>query len=291
MTTNGAAAARADDVDKIWLITGVSTGLGRALAAAVLEQGHKVYGTVRRRADVPTFEAIAPGRAVAIELDVTDEVSVHRAVASIEARGDGIDVLVNNAGYGLVAGVEEASLLEARAQFEVNVFGTLAMMQAALPYMRARRKGCIVNITSVSGVVGWPGLGIYSGSKFALEGISETLALEVAPLGIKLLLIEPGGFRTDFAGRSRVRSERNIADYEATVGACRRILDEHGGRERGDPERAADAIIRAVGAETPPLRLLLGADAVGYASTKLRQQLGEIAQWELLSLGTDFPAP
>jgi NAD(P)-dependent dehydrogenase (short-subunit alcohol dehydrogenase family) len=273
---------------KVWAITGVSSGLGRALAAAALDGGDHVHGTLRREEDGPAFTALAPGRAVSHRLDVTDEAAVRRVIAAIEAQSGGIDVLVNNAGYGLVAGVEETSLAEARAQFEVNVFGALAVMQAVLPYMRARRGGHVVNITSVSGLVGWPSLGVYSGSKFALEGISETLAQEVAPLGIRLTMVEPGGFRTDFGGRSRVRGQREIADYDATVGACKRILDEHAGRERGDPHRAAEAILRIVDVAAPPLRLLLGADALEYANGKLSQQIDEIERWKSLSLATDF---
>lgn len=273
---------------KTWLISGASSGLGRALAAAALERGDRVYGTVRRSDDAQSFAALAENRARPVLLDVTDERAVRQVVREVEADCGGIDILVNNAGYGLIAGVEEASLAEARAQFEVNVFGALAMMQAVLPFMRARRSGQIVNITSVSGLVGWPSLGIYSGSKFALEGISETLALELAPLGIRLTLIEPGGFRTDFAGRSRVRSQQQIADYEATVGACRSVLSEHAGHERGDPHRAAKAILHALNSAVPPLRLLLGADAIEYATTKLHRQLDEIAQWQAVSAATDF---
>lgn len=273
---------------KTWLISGASSGLGRALAAAALERGDRVYGTVRRSEDAQSFTGLAEHRARPVLLDVTDERAVRQVVREVEADCGGIDILVNNAGYGLIAGVEEASLAEARAQFEVNVFGALAMMQAVLPFMRARRSGQIVNITSVSGLVGWPSLGIYSGSKFALEGISETLALELAPLGIRLTLIEPGGFRTDFAGRSRVRSQQQIADYEATVGACRSVLSEHAGHERGDPHRAAKAILHALNSAVPPLRLLLGADAIEYATTKLHRQLDEIAQWQAVSAATDF---
>ncbi|MBB6251989.1 oxidoreductase [Nitrospirillum iridis] len=284
---------------RTWLITGVSSGFGRALAQAVLDRGERVWGTVRTEADADAFRALAPDLARAPLLDVTDEAAVHRVVAAVEADsggmgGGGIDVLVNNAGYGLVGGVEETSLADARAQFEVNVFGALAMMQAVLPFMRGRRAGHIVTITSVSGLVGWPSLGIYSGSKFALEGITETLAQEVAPLGIKVTMVEPGGFRTDFAGRSRKRSAADAeraelsADYDATVGACKRLLASHAGHERGDPARAALAILKAVDAETPPLRLLLGEDAVGYATDKLTRQLADIEAWRAVSVDTDF---
>jgi len=274
--------------EQTWLITGVSSGFGRALAEEVLARGHRVLGSVRREADAAAFEALAPGRAMALQFDVTDEPAVHAAVGKIVEQGMVIDVLVNNAGYGLVAGVEEASLEETRQQFEVNVYGPLIMMQAVLPSMRARRSGAIINITSVSGIVGWPSLGIYTGSKFALEGISETLAQELAPLGIRVMMVEPGGFRTNFATTSRNVSTREITDYDASVGECRRILASHRGHEPGDPAKAARAILTALEAPEPPLRLLLGEDALGYARGKLDQQLGEIAQWEALTLSTNY---
>lgn len=262
-----------------WLITGVSSGLGLALADAALARGFTVAGTVRNDAAAQVFEARAPGRARAWRLDVTDERAVHDVVGRVEEALGGIDVVVNNAGYGLIGGVEEASLAEIRAQFDVNVFGAVAVMQAALPYLRKRRRGRIVNITSVSGFVGWPSLGIYSGSKFALEGISETLALELEPLGVKVIMIEPGGLRTDFATRSRQRTARQIEDYEDTVGACRKLLAEHAGHESGDPARAARAIVDAAISDVPPLRLLLGEDALGYARSKLDGQRDEIERW------------
>ena len=199
----------------------------------------------------------------------------------------GIDILVSNAGYGLVGGVEEANLGEVRAQFETNVFGALAVMQAALPGMRARKAGRIIAITSVSGLVGWPGLGIYSGSKFALEGLCETLAQEVASLGIAVTMIEPGGLRTDFGGRSRVDSARRMEEYDATVGQSRRILAEHRGHEPGDPMKAADAILAVADCDKPPLRLLLGSDALRYATAKLDAQRADIQTWEGLSRSTD----
>jgi NAD(P)-dependent dehydrogenase (short-subunit alcohol dehydrogenase family) len=271
-------------------ITGVSTGLGLALAQEALARGDRVVGTVRNESARTDFANIAPGRSLAMLMDVTDEAQVRRVVAEAERQTGGIDVLINNAGYGLVAGVEEASLDEMRAQFEANVFGAVSVMQAVLPFMRARRTGRIVNVTSVSGLVGWPSLGIYSGSKFALEGISETLALEVEPLGIKVILIEPGGLRTDFATRSRRQSAQIIDDYDATVGSCRRILVEHAGHELGDPVRAAKVILDVAVSDAPPLRLLLGSDAVGYATRKLQQQTDEIEAWKTISRSTDFSA-
>jgi NAD(P)-dependent dehydrogenase (short-subunit alcohol dehydrogenase family) len=273
------------------MITGVSSGFGRAVAEAALALGDTVIGTVRTSDAKAAFEAIAPGRAVAMILDVTDEAAVHAAISAAEARTGGIDILVNNAGYGLVGCVEEASMAEIRAQFEVNVFGAIAVIQAILPFMRARRAGRILNITSVSGLVGWPSLGIYSGSKFALEGICETLAQEVAPLGIKVTMIEPGGFRTQFSKGSRVRTARTIDDYDATVGQSRRILADHAGHEKGDPAKAAQAILRIAAESAPPLRLLLGADALGHVDLKFAVQKPEIDAWRGLSQSTDFTGP
>jgi len=273
---------------KTWMITGVSSGFGREIAKAALLRGDRVVGTIRNEPDKMGFEAIAPGQALGMLLDVTDEAAVHAAVAQAETVTGGIDVLVNNAGYGLVGAVEEASIAEIRAQFEVNVFGAIAVLQAVLPHMRARRAGHIINITSVSGLVGWPSLGLYSGSKFALEGICETLALEVEPLGIKVTMIEPGGFRTEFATGSRARTQRIIDDYDATVGLSRRILAEHAGQEKGDPAKAAAAILSVADQDAPPLRLLLGGDAWGYMTHKLDQQVAEMNAWKAVTLATDF---
>jgi NAD(P)-dependent dehydrogenase (short-subunit alcohol dehydrogenase family) len=273
---------------RTWLITGVSSGFGRALAEEALEKGDRVAGTVRTEVARGKFEQLAPGRSLGVLLDVTDRAAIGRAAVEVEEWAGGIDVLVNNAGYGLVGGVEEASDSEIRAQFEVNVFGTLAVIQAVLPLMRRQRSGRIVCVSSVSGLVGWPSLGIYSGSKFALEGICETLAQEVAPLGIRVILVEPGGLRTDFAGRSSVHAAKTIVDYDATVGACKRILAEHAGHEAGDPRKAARAVLTAVEAESPPLRLLLGADALRYTSNKLTAFTDEMERWKSLSLGIGF---
>ncbi len=244
-------------------------------------------GTMRSQSALERHEALSPGRAIGLLMDVTDEAAVHAAVGAAEAAMGRIDVLVNNAGYGLVGGVEEVSLDEMRAQFEACVFGAVSVMQAALPAMRARGAGHIMNVTSVSGLVGWASLGIYTGAKFALEGISETLAQEVAPFGIHVTMIEPGGFRTDFATRSRAKAAKVIEAYDATVGANRRTLDEHAGRERGDPARAAAAMLAVSDAPAPPLRLLLGQDALDYVGAKFAAQTAEIAAWKWLSAGTD----
>jgi NAD(P)-dependent dehydrogenase (short-subunit alcohol dehydrogenase family) len=273
---------------RTWLITGVSSGFGSALAEAALAKGDRVAGTVRTEVARKKFEQLAPGRSLGVLLDVTDHAAIVRAVIEVEQWAGGIDVLVNNAGYGLVGGVEEASDGEIRAQFEVNVFGALAVIQAVLPLMRRQRSGRVVCVSSVSGLVGWPSLGIYSGSKFALEGICETLAQEVAPLGIRVILVEPGGLRTDFAGRSSAHAAKTIVDYDATVGACKRILAEHAGHEAGDPRKAAQAVLTAVEAESPPLRLLLGADALQYTSNKLAAFTDEMERWKSLSLGIGY---
>jgi NAD(P)-dependent dehydrogenase (short-subunit alcohol dehydrogenase family) len=268
-------------MNKRWLITGADSGLGRALASAALARGDRVAVTLRGGEDIPG--------ALSYRLDLRDGVAVEQAVAAAESDLGGIDVLVNNAGYGLVGAVEEASDAELRDQFEVNFFAAMTAMRAILPMMRERRSGHIVNISSVSGLVGWPSLGIYSASKFALEGASETLALEVAPLGIKVTLVEPGGLRTDFSTRSRQHTGREIADYAATVGESRRLLAEHAGHEQGDPAKAAIAILKAVDADEPPLRLLLGADALAYTENKLDRQRAEIEAWKEVTLDIGFP--
>jgi len=271
-----------------WLITGVGAGLGRALAKAALQLGDAVAGTARRAEDLAAFEALAPGRAHGFKLDLADEAAI-AVVAEAAAGALGrIDVLVNNAGYGLVGAVEEASLAEIRAQFEVNVFAPLALIQAVLPGMRARRAGRIVNITSVSGVATWGGTGIYCASKHALEGAALTLADEVEELGIKVTNIEPGGMRTDYAGRSLRQSQRVIGDYEGVGHQARRILADHAGHEPGDPAKVAAAILAVADAETPPRQLLLGADALLYATRDLARRQAEIGQWAPLSLSTAF---
>ena len=272
-----------------WLITGVSGGLGKALAEAALGRGDLVYGTVRKTADLEAFEALAPGRARGRLLDVSDDATVRTVVDAAESGSGGLDILVNNAGYGLIGAVEEASLAEIRAQFEVNVFGPIVAIQAVLPYFRERRAGHIINVTSVSGVAAWAGTGIYTGSKFALEGVTQTLAQEVADFGIKVTNIEPGGMRTDYAGRSLAETAHKIDAYEASAHAAKRILGEHAGHESGDPARCAKAILAIAGIDNPPLQLLLGADALHYATAKLGHYTTEIGQWASLTLSTAYP--
>jgi NAD(P)-dependent dehydrogenase (short-subunit alcohol dehydrogenase family) len=277
-----------------WFITGVSSGFGRALSEAVLAKGHSVIGSVRQEAARGPFEALSAGKAHGVLLDVTDEAAVHAVIDEVvEAHGP-IDVLVNNAGYGLEGAIEELSLDQIRDQFEVNVFGAVAVIQAVLPHMRKARSGHIINITSMGGLTAFPGVGAYNGSKFALEGVSEALAKEVAPLGIKVTIVEPGSFRTDWAGRSMVHAETPIADYEATAGAFRQSLVQRNGRQGGDPRKAAAAIILATEAAKPPLHLLLGPDALRFVGEKLGALQTEISRWAAVSSATnfdDFPPP
>jgi NAD(P)-dependent dehydrogenase (short-subunit alcohol dehydrogenase family) len=271
-----------------WFITGVSSGFGRALAEAVLAKGHKVIGTVRQEEARAPFEALSPGNAAAVVLDVTDEAGVHTVVDEVVQRHGRIDVLVNNAGFGLEGAVEEVSLDQVRDQFEVNVFGPVAVMQAVLPHMRKQRSGHIINVTSMGGLTAFPGVGIYNGSKFALDGISEALAKEVRPLGIKVTIVAPGSFRTDWAGRSMVHVEKPISDYEPTAGAFRQSLAERNGRQGGDPKKAAAALIAVTEANEPPLRLVLGPDALRFVGDKLGALQAEMLKWAAVSAATNF---
>ncbi|MHB8528897.1 MAG: oxidoreductase [Caulobacteraceae bacterium] len=273
---------------KRWLITGVGSGLGAALAKAALERGDIVAGTAREAAALSAFETLAPGRAFGFRLDLEDEAAIATVAEAAERAAGGIDVLVNNAGYGLVCAVEEASAAEVARQFQVNVFGQLAMLRGVLPFMRARRAGHVVNITSVSGLATWAGTGIYCASKFALEAIGQTLAQEVAELGIKVTNLAPGGMRTDYAGRSLLASKARIADYDGAARQAKTILADHAGKEPGDPARVAEAILRAVDAKDPPLHLLLGADALHYAEGQIASLQREIEAWRAVTLSTSF---
>jgi NAD(P)-dependent dehydrogenase (short-subunit alcohol dehydrogenase family) len=272
---------------KTLLITGASSGFGRALAEQALAAGHEVVGTVRNEQARAELEQLAPGRLFARLLDVTDLAAIEPLVAAIEADVGAIDVLVNSAGYGHEGILEESPLEEMRRQFEVNVFGAVAMIRAVLPFMRQRRRGPILNITSMGGYITMPGIAYYCGSKFALEGISETLGKEVAGLGIAVTAVAPGSFRTDWAGRSMVRSPRCIADYDALFDPVRQARQEKSGKQLGDPQKAAQAMLAAIDAAQPPSHLLLGSDAVGLVRQKLAALEAEITRWEGLSLSTD----
>jgi len=272
---------------KIVLITGVSSGFGRALAHEALATGHKVIGTVRSTEAKREFEAISANAAWARVLDVTDFDAIDGVVAEIEASVGPIDVLVNNAGYGHEGIMEESPLSEMRRQFDVNVFGAVAMMKAALPFMRRRRRGHILNITSMGGYITMPGIAYYCGSKFALEGISEALGKEVEPLGIAVTAVAPGSFRTDWAGRSMVRAPRSISDYDTIFNPIRQAREEKSGKQLGDPSKAARAILGAIAADHPPRHLLLGSDALGLVRDKLSALNAEIDAWEATTVSTD----
>ena len=273
---------------KTFFITGVSSGFGRALAQVALADGHRVVGTLRNETDRAEFAALSPGRSFGKILDVTDTAAIAPAIATVEAELGAIDVLVNNAGYGHEGVVEESSLEDLRRQFEVNVFGAVAVIQAVLPAMRKRRSGHIINITSMGGIITMPGLGFYHGSKFALEGISESLGKEVKGLGIHVTAVEPGAFRTDWAGRSMVRAKRKTTDYDPIFDPIRKRRQEISGKQPGDPAKAARAILTLIASDNPPAHLLLGRDAVTLVQEKLAALQSEIKLWEEVSLSTNF---
>lgn len=271
---------------KVWLITGSSTGFGRSLSEAVLKRGDRVVATARKPEQLSELLDHYPATAKAIRLDVTDPQEVREAVNfTLDAFGR-IDVLVNNAGYGVFGAVEEVSDEATRRQFETNVFGALNMMRAVLPTLRQQHSGHILNLSSVGGV-SFAGAGIYNGTKFALEGISEALAQEVATLGIKVTIVEPGAFRTDF-GRSVAVPDQQIEDYAATSGQMLTWFQEIDGKQPGDPDKAAAAMIQAVESENPPLRLALGADAVGAIAEKLESVKAELDAWKQVAIDTAF---
>jgi len=275
---------------KTFLITGVSSGLGRAFAQGALAAGHRVIGTIRRPDDADAFAALAPDRAHPLVLDVTEYDAIPAAVADAERNVGAIDVLVNNAGYGHEGVLEESSVDDLQRQFAANVFGPVAMMKAVLPGMRTRRRGHIVNVTSMGGFITMPGIAFYCGSKFALEGISEALGKEVAAFGIRVTALAPGQFRTDWAGRSMDRTPRSIADYDAVMDPIRAARQAKSGNQPGDPAKAAQALLALVEADTPPVRLFLGADAIGLVEQKLNAMRSELDTWDALSRSTGFAA-
>ncbi len=273
---------------KVWLITGVSSGFGKELALAVMEQGDFVVGTFRKTEQAEVFNVENTGRGLGLLLDVTDSQGVEAVFARIEQEFGRLDVLVNNAGYGIVGAVEEASLAETRAVFETNVFGALQVTQRALPLMRRQRSGHIVQISSGSGIKATAGFGIYNASKFALEGFSEALADEVRPLGIHVIIVEPGPFRTRFASGSLVAAAREIGDYAATAGAFRQRMAAIDGKQEGDPEKGAKAIIQAVHAAEPPLRLPLGRLVLGNIQAKLDSVRKDLDNWRAVAEAAVF---
>jgi NAD(P)-dependent dehydrogenase (short-subunit alcohol dehydrogenase family) len=273
---------------KTFFITGVSSGFGRAIAKAAVLAGHRVVGTVRHEAARAEFDRKFAGRAHARLLDVRQLDAIARLAAEVESQVGPVDVLVNNAGYGHEGVLEESPLEEMRRQFDVNVFGAVAVIKAFLPFMRGRRRGHIVNITSMGGTITMPGIAYYCGSKFALEGISDTLAKEVKGFGIAVTAVAPGSFRTDWAGRSMVRSPRSIGDYDALFDPVRNGRIDKSGKQLGDPDKAATAILQLIDLPEPPEHLLLGSDALTLVRAKIEAMTAEIARHESLTRSTDI---
>jgi NAD(P)-dependent dehydrogenase (short-subunit alcohol dehydrogenase family) len=273
---------------KIFLITGVSSGFGRAFAKAALTAGHLVVGTVREESARKDFESEDIELAKAVVLDVTDFDAIAPKIAEIEKTIGPVSVLVNNAGYGHEGTIEESPLAELRRQFDVNVFGAVAMIKAVLPFMRQRGTGHIINLTSMGGYITMPGIAYYCGSKFALEAISETLGKEVKDFGIRVTAVAPGQFRTEWAGRSMIRTERTISAYDQLMNPIRQARQEKSGRQPGDPAKAAQVLLKIVGQESPPTHLLLGKDALKLVREKLATLNTEFSLWEGTTSSTDF---
>lgn len=274
---------------QVWLITGASAGFGRCLSDEILDRGGMVVATARNPASVQAIVAKAPDRVLAVALDVTKPEQVSAAIAATMARFGRLDVLINNAGYGLISGVEEAADQEVRDVFEVNFFGLASTTRAALEVMRAQRSGMVVNISSGAGVRGHPGSGYYCATKWAVEGFSESLAAEAAPLGIGVLIVEPGPFRTDFAGRSIAGPAREIPDYELAI-ATRRGLAQSDGKQAGDPVRAAKLIVDAVLQKDRPLRLVLGGATFEGVCKSIEARLADSRRSKDAAYAADFPA-
>lgn len=274
---------------RVWLITGCSTGFGLEMAKLLLKRGERVVATARK---VEQLDDLVRGQenALAVALDVTKLEDIRSAVKAAEERFGKIDVLVNNAGYGYLAAIEEGEDERVRALFETNFFGLVDLTKAVLPGMRARRSGTVVNVSSIGGLVSFGATGYYHATKYAVEGLSESLAIEVAPLGIKVIIVEPGPFRTDWSGRSIVESETVIDDYKGTAGKRREQTRANSGKQVGDPVRGARAIVDAVESGNPPLHLLLGKPAFELAMKRLDGYRTEFEQWKDASLGADFPA-
>lgn len=272
---------------KVWLITGSSRGLGKALAQAVVAKGDLLVATARNTGDLHFLQTTHPDNVLAMRLDVTDERNAHMVVEAAIEKFKRIDVLVNNAGYGNINSIEETSLSDFRAQVETNLFGTVILTKAVLPHMRKQRSGHIIQFSSVGGRIGPIGRGAYAAAKWAVEGFSEVLSREVSPLGIKVTIVEPGGFRTDFAGTSS-NIQAGLPEYDATVGATARFQLEYNGKQPGDPAKAAQAILNIAQLEKPPLRLLLGSDAVKAVEQNDLQKIAADREWRDISLSTDY---
>lgn len=274
--------------NKTWLITGCSSGLGRAFAEEVLAYGYNAVVTSRNPKDIQDIVTDYPETALGLALDVTDKDQITNAVKQAEQKFGGIDVLLNNAGYGFRGAVEEANEQEMHNLFDTNFFGTVHMIQAVLPVMREQRSGTIFNVSSIAGRFSNPASGYYSATKYAIEGMSDALLKEVSPLGIKVIVVEPGAFRTDFAGRSLTGAKKEISDYDETAGKRRKENDETHGTQPGDPKKAAQAIIKIEKEDQPPFRFLMGSDAIEIIQKELETQIKELEDWKEISLTTDF---
>lgn len=273
---------------KTWLITGCSSGLGKAFAKEVLKQGYNAVITARKSDDLKEISEKYSDNALALSLDITDKDQISSVVKQAEEKFGGIDVLLNNAGYGYRGAVEEGDDADTRTLFDTMFFGTVNLIQTVLPGMRLKKSGTILNLSSIGGRFAAPGSGYYSAAKFAIEGMSDALRKEVAPLGIRIVVIEPGAFRTDFAGRSLKGTKKVIADYAATVGPRRKENDKSSGTQPGDPQKAAQTIVKVVAGEQVPFRLLLGSDAIKLTRAELESQLKELEDWKAVSVTTDF---
>jgi NAD(P)-dependent dehydrogenase (short-subunit alcohol dehydrogenase family) len=273
----------------VWFITGCSTGFGRELAKLVIARGWRAVVTARDSAKVADLAEGAADRVLALALDVTNSSQISRVVSETSKQFGRIDVLVNNAGYGYQSSIEEGEEDKIRAQFDANVFGLFALTRAVLPLMRAQRAGHVLNVTSVAGFIGFPASGYYAATKHAVEGFSDALSAEAGPLGIKVTCIEPGPFRTDWAGRSLIQTPSRIPDYAETAGARLKATAEKSGTQAGDPIRASEAMIRVTELENPPRHLVLGAWGYEAVTSRLKQRLAEIEALRETSLGADYP--
>ena len=274
-------------MSKVWLITGASRGLGRAFTEAALKAGDRVVATARNPEQLVELERRYAGNIRSVPLDVTDQAQAKAAFEAAIASFGGLDVLVNNAGYGYVCPVEDTSLADFRAQIETNLFGVIIMTKAVLPYFRERRAGHIIQVTSIAGRIGPAGRAPYAAAKFGVEGFSESLSKEIGPLGVKVTIIEPGGFRTDFAGSSTELSEGR-SEYDSTVGASVRFQRSYNGKQPGDPAKAAAVLLHVASLSDPPLRLLLGSDSYAAAEKSALEKLESDRKWREISLSTDY---
>jgi NAD(P)-dependent dehydrogenase (short-subunit alcohol dehydrogenase family) len=277
--------------DAVWLITGCSKGFGREIARQALDAGYRVVATARRVTDLADLTAGEPTRALALELDVTNQTKIGSVIAAAEARFGRIDVLVNNAGYGYLGAIEEGEDTEVRRLFDTDLFAPVNLIKAVLPGMRARKSGHIVNISSIGGLVSYPGVGYYNMAKAGVEAMSDALAKEVAPFGIGVTVVAPGAFRTDFRSADSLRQSATVIDaYADTVGQARARTAAGHGTQPGDPHKGAEAILKAVTAEKPPVHLLIGSDALDQLRAKLEAMRRETDAWEAVTRGTDLVA-